>query len=175
MAPPLQTNDFPYEYALRCERTIRRRRWNRSMGKVILSAVEPSALNIATKAPRAATLISVKVLFSPSQIGPSVATYHWTATLSYYLRIITYFSTIVLKCVPNQSSLKKHPQLRKFSTETCTETRECETLPWRLDRISQQGAIVPDDLSNPWTTTLLVPLNASETLLPTFLSPLLSR
>lgn len=175
IAPPLQINDFPDEYVPMCQGNLRKHLWKRPIGKVTLSALEPSALNISTRAPKATTVVSVKLLFEPSKAGMSVAPYEWTATVKHHLRITTFVTTETLKHTPNYDCVKKNPLLRRFSTNTAPEIGECETLPWRLDRVSSQGTILPDSLITPWTTTLLVPVSAPRTLIPTFLSPLSAR
>lgn len=48
-------------------------------------------------------------------------------------------------------------------------------LPWRLHRLSPAGTITTGPLATPWTSVLIVPVNASKDLLPTFLSPLSAR
>ena len=175
MAPPLQMNDFPDEYVLTCKRTLRKRLWNRPIGKMVISAVEPSALNISTRAPKATTVVSVKLLFEPSKAGIPVEPYEWTATVKYHLRSTTFVTTKPFKSAPNYEIVKKSSLLQKFSTTTSSEIRECETLPWRLNRISSQGTILPDAPIKPWTTTLLVPVNVPKSLIPTFLGPILTR
>lgn len=172
-SPPLQIENFPHEYQMTCSKTLRKRLWTGAIGKLTVSAAEPPSLDISTHSPRATTTASVKLLFTPTKAtAPITPPYDWSVTVRYFLQIMTFTTTRPFTQVPTQDRAKKNSLCNLASKTTLPEMRECETLSWRVHRISSTGTIIPDVPMNPWTSTLLVPVNTSRALLPTFLSPL---
>lgn len=175
-SPPLQIEHFPHEYRTTCVKTLRRRMWNRPIGKLSISAEEPKALNISTSAPRASTVASVKLLFQPCGAHtPAAAPYEWRLTVKSHLKVRTFYSTKQYTQIPTRESVKSEPLAEMTSSCTQPEIRQCDTLSWRLHRLSSAGTIASDTLAIPWTTTLIVPVNAPKSLNPTFLNPLSAR
>ncbi|KAI9820579.1 MAG: hypothetical protein M1827_004948 [Pycnora praestabilis] len=175
-APPLQIDHFPCEYRTNCGKTLKQHFWSRPAGRVIVSAEEPEPLNISTSAPRATSTVSVKLSFEPCATHtPPVRPYEWNVTVKYYLRIRTFYTTRQYTQVPTKKTAKTEALVQKSSSTTMPEVRQCNTLSWRLQRLSSAGTITEDTEVLPWTTTLTVPVNASKTLVPTFLCPLSTR
>lgn len=175
-SPPLQIEHFPHEYKTTCVKTLKRRVWNRPLGELTISAAEPKAFNISTSAPRASTVAAVKLLFQPCETHTPAATpYEWRLTVKSHLKVRTFYSTTPFTQVPTKESVKSEPLAEMTSSCTYREIRQCDTLSWRLHRLSSAGTIASDTLATPWTTTLIVPVNASKALIPTFLNPLSAR
>lgn len=175
-SPPLQIEHFPHEYKTICVKNLKRRMWNRPIGKLTISAVEPKALNISTSALRASTVASVRLLFQPCGAHTPAATpYEWRLTVKSHLKVRTFYSTKQFTHIPTMESVKLDPLAEMTSSCTLPEIRQCDTLSWRLHRLSSAGTIASDALATPWTTTLIVPVSASKSLIPTFLSPLSAR
>ena len=175
-SPPLQVEHFPHEYKMTCVKTLKRRMWNRPSGKLTVSAAEPKAFNISTSAPRASTVALVKLLFQPCGAHvPAVTPYEWRLTVKSHLKFRTFYSTKPYTQIPTMESVKLEPLAEMTSGCTHPEIRQCDTLAWRLHRLSSAGTIASNDFAIPWTTTLIVPVNASKSLVPTFLNPLSAR
>lgn len=176
VAPPLQIEDFPYEYTSTSSKVLRRHVWTRPFGNLRVSAVEPPPLNMSTTSPRASTTASIKLLFEPCKArGSAIRPYDWTIAVKSFLRVRTFVTTQPLKQIPTPKAVKTDHLVQMDSEDTLADLRQCDTLPWRLHRLSPVGTIIADATATPWTTTLIVPVNASKTLLPTFLSPLAAR
>ena len=175
-APPLQIEHFPHEYKPTSSKALRRHLWSRPIGRLTISADEPQPFDISTSEPRASTTLSIKLFFKPCKARASAARpYDWKITVKTFLRIKTFFTTRKFTQVPTQKSAGTDSLIQMDSRITSAEARHCNTLPWRLHRLSSIGTIVTDDSAIPWTTTLIVPVNANKVLLPTFLSPLAAR
>lgn len=175
-APPLQIEQFEQEYTIDCCKTLKQHRWSRPFGKLTISAVEPQPLNTSTCEPRASTTAAIKLMFDPCKAHrPVVQPYDWDITVKSFLRIKTFVTTQPFTQLPTQKSAEKNPFMQMDSQDTKADLRHCNTLPWRLHRLSSAGTIIANPSSTPWTSTLLVPVNACKTLLPTFLSPLAAR
>lgn len=101
--------------------------------------------------------------------------YDWNITVKSILRVKTFFTTQPFTQIPTQTSVEKDPTAQMDSSDTKSDLRHCYTHPWRLHRLSSAGTIVTEASATPWTSTLVVPVNACKTLLPTFLSPLAAR
>ena len=172
-SPPLQLEYFPDEYQTTCSQLVKGKRWTGPIGELAVSAAEPPPLNISTCEPRATTTVSVRLLYTPRKASSSIVPpYEWKVTVKSYLQIRTFLTTKPFTPVPTQDKVKNTSMHRLISTKTLPETRECDTLSWRLHRISNTGTITPDVPLNPWTSTLLVPVNASKSMVPTFLCPI---
>ena len=175
-SPPLQIEHFPQEYKMICVKTLKRHMWNRPLGKLTTSAAEPQALNISTSAPRASTVAPVKILFQPCGAHSTAATpYEWKLTVKSHLKVRTFYSTKPFTQIPTKESVNMDSLAEMTTSCTHPEIRQCDTLSWRLHRLSSTGIIASDTLTIPWTTTLMVPVNASKSLIPTFLNPLSAR
>ena len=175
-SPPLQVEHFPHEYYMMCSKTLRKQRWTGALGRLTVSAAEPPCLDISTHSPRATILAPVRLLFTPIRYGTSITPpYEWSLTVKSYLRIMTFTTTKPFTQVPTKDNSSTKSLCNLAVKTTPPEIRECKTLSWRIHRISTIGTIAPDLPLNPWTSTLLIPVNVSKTLLPTFLSPLAAR
>lgn len=175
-APPLQVEDFTREYTLASSKALKRHIWSRPIGKLTVSAMEPQALNMATNAPRASTTASIKLFFEPCEArGCASRPYDWSIAVKSFLRIRTYITTRPFKQIPTQKLVETDPLVQMDSKATSESLRHCDTLPWRLHRLSPAGTITTGPCATPWTSVLIVPVNASKNLLPTFLSPLAAR
>ncbi len=176
VAPPLQVEDFPRDYTLTSSKALKRHIWSRPIGKLTVSAVEPQPLNMSTNAPRASTTASIKLFFEPREAGEcAIRPYDWSITVKSFLRIRTYITTRPFQQIPTQEIVETDPLVQVDSKATSASRRHCDTLPWRLHRLSPAGTITTGPLATPWTSVLIVPVNASKNLLPTFLSPLSAR
>jgi len=176
VAPPLQVEDFPRDYTLVSSKVLKRHRWSRPIGKLTISAMEPQPLNISTNAPRASTTASIKLFFEPCEARVcATRPYDWSIAVRSFVRIRTYVTTRPFKEIPSQEIVETDPLVQLDSKATSASRRQCDTLPWRLHRLSPAGTITTGLLATPWTSVLIVPVNASKNLLPTFLSPLSAR
>ena len=176
VAPPLQIENFSLEYQMTCSQTARGKWWTGPIGRLTVSAAEPPPLNVSTRSPRATTKVSVKLLFTPTKAATSIAPpYEWLMTVKSYLQIMTFTTTKPFTQAPTQDRAKKTSVRNQTSKKTLPEIRQCDPGSWRLHRISETGTVIPDVQLNPWTSTLLVPVNTSLSLLPTFLCPLAAR
>lgn len=174
--PPLQTEHFPREYRLTCSKTLRQHFWSRSIGTMTISAVEPAPLNISTSDLRASTSVPIKLLFKPCKANKSMALpYDWDIAFTSFLRIRTFNSTRPFSRMPTQELTETDHLVQMDCKGTLPESRHCDAFPWRLHRLSPVGTIIHDEATVPWTTTLIVPVNAAKSLIPTFLSPLSAR
>lgn len=175
-SPPLQIEHFPHEYQMTCSKTLRTRCWTTAIGSLTVSAAEPSSLDISTRSPRATIMAPVKLLFTPNRTASSITPpYEWSLTVKSCLRIMTFTTTKPFTLIPTVDNAKSNSSCNLTIKTTPLETRECKTLSWRMQRISSTGTIAADLPSNPWTSTLLVPVNISKGLVPTFLSPMVAR
>ena len=176
-APPLQIEHFHREYKVTSCNTLKRHMWTRPIGKLTVSAVEPQPLNLSTVEPRATTTAAMKLLFQPCKAQISAARpYDWNISVKSFLRIKTFFTTQPFKRIPTEKGAETDPLIGIDSQITAANIRRCDTLPWRLHRLSSAGTITTDAVAaTPWTSILIVPVSASKTLLPTFLSPLSAR
>ena len=176
VSPPLQIENFPLEYQMTCSQTARGKWWTGPIGRLTVSAAEPPPLNVSTRSPRATTTVSVKLLFTPTKAATSIAPpYEWLMTVKSYLQILTFTTTKPFNQAPTQDRAKKTSVRNQTCKKTLPEVRQCAPGSWRLHRISEPGAIIPDVPLNPWTSTLSVPVNSPRSLLPTFLCPLAAR
>ena len=175
-APPLQVEHFQEDYTTICCKPLKQHVWSRPFGKLTASASEPQALNIATCEPRASTRAFIKLIFEPCKAQKSSARpYDWDITVKSSLRVLTFITTQPFTEIPTQERAEKCSLIQMDSQPTQADVRHCDTLPWRLYRISSVGTIRSDSSIIPWTSTLVVPVNASKSLLPTFLSPTAAR
>ena len=174
--PPLPIEYFPDEYNAACTRTLKRHIWSRPTGRLIVSLVEPHPLNIAVCEPRATTIASIRLLFEPCKSQTKlVRPYDWDIAVQTSLRSDTFFASRPFPQVPVCGSMKKDNLIQVDTRSKLLDLRSCGTLPWRLHRLTSAGTIIPDQSVIPWTTTLIVPVNAAKNLSPTFLGPLSAR
>ena len=175
--PPLQTEHYPREYRLTCKQPLRKHAWSRSLGNLAISASEPPALNTATSNPRASSLLRVQLIFTPSckTLAQTERPYDWDITVKSALRARTFYTTKPFSQTPTLETAGSDPLIQEVSRITKSETRRCDTLPWRLHRLSSHGTIIAANPNLPWTATLTMPINACKDLVPTFLCPLSAR
>lgn len=175
--PPLQIEHFPREYKTTCSKVLKRHIWGRQIGALTVWAVEPPPLNISTSESRASTIAPVTLFFKPCKahtVGP--LPYDWEITVKSFLRVRTFLTAKPFTRIPTQEAVETGGLIQMDSTTTSPETRRCDTLPWRLHRLSSAGTILTGGLdATPWTTALIVPVNAPKTLVPIFTSPLATR
>ncbi|MCJ1436726.1 hypothetical protein MMC27_006108 [Xylographa pallens] len=175
-APPLSLNEYPREYRPHLTATLKRRMWSRPIGQLNISAREPQAINVSTATPRASTTVFMELRFDPCTTYESeVRPFEWDCDVEYYVRSRTFYSIKVLDEVPSISMVESNENVRMYSKVSKSEIRQSASLSWRLDRLSRMGVIQSSDENCPWVTTLVVPINASKTLTPTFLNPLSAR
>ncbi|MCJ1383493.1 hypothetical protein MMC17_006607 [Xylographa soralifera] len=175
-APPLSLDEYPREYRPNSTATLKRRRWSRPIGRLNISAREPQAINVSTTAPRASTTVFIKLRFDPCTTCESeVRPYEWDCDVEYYVRSRTFYTVKLLDEIPSISMMEANEHVRMDSKFSKSEIRQCSSHSWRLDRLSRMGVIQSSDENSPWMTTLVVPINASKTLTPTFLNPLSAR
>jgi hypothetical protein len=178
-APPLVIEAFPREYKSFITTSLKQHRWRRSLGTLKISAAEPSPLNILALAPRLSTFMVLSLRFTPN--SPSdfdVRPCDWTYVVKYHFRNRTFYSTRRLKGIPTLSTAKADPFLRLRDKKTASEVREYGRISWSKDhqtRLSEQDVSSNKGETYPWTTALKFPINATKTLLPTFLNPLSAR
>jgi hypothetical protein len=175
-APPLEIEHFPCEYKPCTTKALKQHMWNRSLGHLHVSAVEPPPLNISTAAPRTSSLVSVKLTFTPKQpCEIEVRPHEWKCVVKYCLRSRTFYSTRKLERIPTSSVTKSDPFLRMREEKNGWEIRGFGPISWRRDCLLEEGTLVQDERHCPWATTLILPVNAPKNLLPTFLNPLSAR
>jgi hypothetical protein len=175
--PPLEIKHFPQEYKPFTSKCVKQQVWKRFLGHLHVSAVEPVPLNICTPAPRASTVVSVQLTFTPKPppCEIEVCPQEWKCVVKYYLRSRTFYSTRKLERMPTSLTTKTDPLLRMREEKNKWEVREFGLSCWGRGGPPQDGNLVQDESLRPWTTTLLLPINASKTLLPTFLNALSAR
>jgi hypothetical protein len=177
--PPLQTEYFPREYISSAAKALKQHRWSRSLGMLNISATEPPPLNMWTSAPRASTLATLKLNFSPLHLDDfSTQPHEWKFVVNYHLRSRTFYSTQKLDRIPTMAAAKHNhfQQVRVGSIRS--EVRKIGTIPWKIDCRSQSsdhdnGFHI--EKSCIWTTNLTVPISAPKSLLPTFFNQLSAR
>ena len=175
-APPLSLNEYPGEYRPHLTATLKRRMWSRPMGRLDISACEPQAINVSTSTPRASTTVFIKLRFDPCTTYESeVRPFEWDCDVEYHVRSRTFYSIKVLDEVPSISMVESNDKVRMYFKLSKSEIRQCASVSWRLDQLSRLGVIRSSDENCPWVTTLVVPVNVSKTLTPTFLNPLSAR
>ena len=177
--PPLVVEAFPREYKSFITRSLKQHRWTRSLGTLKISAVEPSPLNILALGPRLSTFAVFSLIFTPDhRCGFDVRPCEWNYAVKYHLRNRTFYSTRRLERMPTGAAAKGDPVMRFRDKKTASEVREYGKISWNRDRQhrSSEQDLSPDvGKACPWTTALKVPINATKTLLPTFLNPLSAR
>jgi len=176
-APPLEMEYFPREYKPFTSKGIKQQVWKRLLGHLHVSAVEPLPLNICTPTLRASTVVSVQLTFTPKPSPREIEAcpQEWKYIVRYYLRSRTFYSTRKLERIPTSLTTKTDPLLRMREEKNRWEVRGLGPSCWGRGGPPQDGNLVQDESLRPWTTTLLLPINASKTLLPTFLNELSAR
>ncbi len=176
-APPLEVKHFPREYKTCITKGIKQYVWKRLLGHLHVSAAEPVPLNVCTAAPRASTLVSVHLTFTPKPpCEIEVCPREWKCTLKYYLRSRTFYSTRKLERVPITLTTKTDPLVRMSEEKSGWEVRGFGPSCWRRGGPPRQaGNPVHDERLRPWTSTLVLPVNTSKNLLPTFFNTLSAR
>ena len=175
-APPLEIGHFPHEYKLCTMKGVKQHMWKHSLGHLHVSAVEPVPLNICTVAPRTSTLVSVQLAFTPKPpFEIEVCPHEWKCIAKYYLRSRTFYSTRKLERMPTTSAMETDPLLKMREEKSSWEVRGFGLSCWRRGGSPEDGNPVLDERLRPWTTTLVLPVNASKDLLPTFLNALSAR
>jgi hypothetical protein len=175
-APPLQIEHFPREYKLCTTKALKQHMWNGSFAHLHVSAAEPPPLNVSTAAPRTSTFVSVKLALTPKlpcemELRPR----EWKCVVKYCLRSRTFYSTQKMERIPTSSATKSDQFLRMREGKSAWETRGFWPISWRRDYLPEGGTPTQDERLCPWMTTLVLPVNASKDLLPTFLNCLSAR
>lgn len=176
--PPLGIEHFPLgDYKSSCTKVIRQHMWTRQLGTLKIAAAEPSPLNVLTSAPRPATFASVEMVFKPHPgFGLDASPPSWKCVVRYHIRIRTFCSTRILERVPTSSTA--NDQCLAHDQKTASEVREYGVLRWDRDpHCLTPELFTPDGAGRAclWTATLVLSVNASKSLLPTFVNPLSSR
>ena len=177
--PPLQMQYFPGEYVSSIARVLKQHRWSRSLGMLNVSATEPPPLNMWTSAPRASTLATLKLTFSPMYLDDfGIQPHEWKFVVNYHLQSRTFCSTEELDHIPTMAAArrKQFQQVRIGSIRS--EVREIGTVPWKIDcgaQSSDHDNGLHFEESCIWTATSTVPISAPKSLLPTFLNQLSVR
>ena len=171
--PPLQLVHYPSEFIINSQSSLRRHLWCRSMGTLRVSSWEPEAINLAVSTPRATTLAVAKMTLTPHQnFAALLRPYEWEIIAKTWLKARTFCSTKVFEEIPIIPLLKADPSLQMHVGTTESESRKCNSLGWRLDRLSTQGTIESEEGLAPWTTFLRIPISSLKHLVPTFLTTL---
>lgn len=172
-APPLQLAYYPSEFKIECERTLRRHFWGPSIGSIHCFSSEPEPINLAVSTPRAATLVCVKLEWTPRMdLGASASPYEWEITSKYHLKSRTFCSDRPFTKRPTIPSSNTNSNLELRTATLESESRQCKSLGWRLDRLSTRGTIQPEGGTKRWVTFIKIPVNVSKNLSPIFLTPL---
>jgi hypothetical protein len=127
--PPLQMEYFPREYVSSTARVLKQHRWSRSLGILNVSATEPPPLNMWTSAPRASTLATLKLTFTPIYLDDfGIQPHEWKFVVNYHLRSRTFYSTQKLDQIPTIAAAKRNQfqQVRVGSIRS--EVREIGSL-----------------------------------------------
>jgi hypothetical protein len=175
-APPLAIEAFPREYNYSTIKSLKQRRWGKSVGLLQISAAEPPPLNLFST-PRPSTFASLNLVFIPNHPRDlHVRPCGWTCVVKSYLRIRTYYSAQKLDRVPTFTAARSGLHLRVRENEEVAEVREYGKFFWSRNSQSplfESGASEEERCR--WMATLTVPVNATKTLLPTFLNVLSAR
>jgi hypothetical protein len=168
-APPLGIEHFPRDYKSCSTKIIKKHRWSRPLGILEISAAEPSPLNVLTTAPKSSTFVAIAIIFKPRL---EICLWNWNCAVKYHLRSRTFCSTRKLDRVPTRSTVKLDQSLTMHDVNNTPEVREYGTLRWRRENhiISERSDLSNNDNLPPWTTTLILLVNASKSLLLTFLN-----
>lgn len=172
--PPLDLSDYPGDFrpvASACLTTKKGRG-----GELHLSTMEPVALSVNTKAPRATTAAIIRLCFLPGIVEKELGLpYEWSCEIDTTIRKITFCSTRKTKRMQTVEEASKLLYGDVRVEDLDTETRILNSLVWRQDHLASNGTIRSDNANLPWTTTLSVPVSGSKRLLPTFATELASR
>ncbi|KAE8446852.1 hypothetical protein EG329_011629 [Mollisiaceae sp. DMI_Dod_QoI] len=182
--PPLILEHFRRDYITLASNSLRTRRWRQPFGVIEVSAAEPSPLNLCTATPRPSSLVSLDLIFRPNRnYDPDLCPCNWKFKIRSHIRIRTFCSTQKLTKAPTVSTVKLNRFLSMSDFRAFTETREYCASCWKrnpelikpsLGAWLEVGGKV-DGRVCPWSRTMVVPINASKALLPTFLNPLSAR
>jgi hypothetical protein len=173
--PPLEISDLPGDYRLSSTKTLKKSLWGKSIGNLEVSATEPIPLNLATEAPRSASVVALKVVFNPQdECAMKVRPFEWGFQVETKILALTFCSTRPLKQEPSLNEVRTKKFLKVDCSMINPETRIVSDASLGLRRLSQHGMILPDQ-SPSWSTAFEIPINASKDILPTFLTHLASR
>ncbi|RFU24422.1 hypothetical protein B7463_g11920, partial [Scytalidium lignicola] len=157
IAPPLVMEAFPGEYISYVATPLRLQRWRRSLGTLKISAAEPPPLNIVSNGPRLSSLIVLSVIFEPDR------------GLDFDMQ-----DTQKMEQVPSLIASKRNPYLRYVEKKKEAEIREYDKIFWRKE--CEPSFLSRSSSKETWySTTIMVPINVTKPLLPTFLNPLAAR
>jgi hypothetical protein len=174
-APPLEISDLRGDYRLSSTMALKKSLWNKSIGCLEISAIEPYPLNMLTEAPRSTSIVPLKLTFSPHQEHAlRVRPFEWDFQIETKILVLTFYSTRPLEQEPSLQEVKTKPFLKVDSSLLNLETRIINDACWGHRRLSQHGTILSTQTPS-WNTQFDIPINAPKDLLPTFLSPLASR
>jgi hypothetical protein len=173
VSPFLQIDRFPASSNSISGMPLKQNIWASSMGEMKISVDEPSPLNLCTIAPKATTECSIKLRLTPKKaLATNIRPESWGCTVESRLHIKTYYS---VRPLPKRLDLHlRGLQFRLRSEFTRAESRDFNSLSWRLDRLSRYGTIIEDPQPS-WIGIVTLPINASKLLLPSFLSTFAAR
>jgi hypothetical protein len=174
-APPLAAEAFLREYKLSSKKSLKQRRWGRSLGILQISAAEPSPLNLFST-PKPSTFASLSLVFTPNYpCNFDILPCEWTCVVKSYLRISTFYSAQELDRVPTFTAARSNKDRGVRENKTVAEVREYPKFLWgRRIQSPMLESCVSEEACR-WMATLTVPVSTTKNLLPTFLNVLSAR
>ena len=205
LQPPLFMPSFPGEFALDCEKPVRKGILGRQLGRLRVMTEEPNPIVYTSASTTPSTHCTARIAFS----GPSLSIPHarkLTLRVKLALRSKTFYSIKDIQCIPNQSLVTSNGYLRLHDDITKVSESKFSELEWtRLPRpedqreekyqnktncdllsglesphssalILRQGfAVDHGDSIETWSTSISVPITPEQMLQPTFCTKLISR
>jgi hypothetical protein len=169
--PPIEINHHPHEYKCSSTKELKGHIFSRQEGRLALSAIEPSPINLLANSPRASTTVSSKLSFFPgSQTQIDIS--QWKPVAKSRLRIRTFSTICKLHEIPTLAASQSDPFLKMVERNERWEVRECGPVVWRK---AQLPGSARDEEGEMWTADFKVPVSVPKTYLPTFLNLLSAR
>lgn len=175
VAPPLEQADFPGEFRSSSTTVLRRRPSAVSIGDLTVAMDEPEPLRIVSQCGKNCGKAWIKLTFRPSGMKQVRARQErWECAIDSCVRVNTFNSTMPLREMASYRLLRANRHVRVHSELLSLNPRKAylHLCAVTKDPSNQDlGSSQPDT----YTTKLLLPIDVTENLLPTFCSPLAAR
>lgn len=175
-SPPLEIGDFPGEFNPVATTPFRKRLSTFTMGEMSISMNEPPPLTVFGNRQRAFSRCWVNItLRQAGTIKPHVvAPESLVCSVESRICVKTFYSTVPLSEMASDCLLRTQRELGLRTETVKLNTSKIDLRSWRLDRLYECESSSPCQASQ-WSTTLLLPIETSEDLRPTFCCPLAAR
>ena len=170
--PPLSIDDFPGEFELGCNTSLRKRISNRVVGDLEVSMSEPRPLPVFAQGDKQRDgegVLNLKLRSAELMTG-RILPRGWTFELQVQICMKTFYSTMPMGEVASNFLMQKNGYLRVRSSIIQSKTRKVNSLSWKSDSMN-----VADDQTASCTASLPFAISMNEQLLPSFCGPLSAR